>query len=60
MLAVAAAVEESVKIFYNIHNEYVQAKIIPISSQHIQDIELLWLPQLKNHNCWDRDLVITP
>jgi hypothetical protein len=58
MLSVASAVEESVKIFHNVHNEYVQAKIVPMSSKHIQDIELLWLPQLKNHNCWDQDLDI--
>ncbi|BAY21987.1 hypothetical protein NIES2100_17500 [Calothrix sp. NIES-2100] len=57
MLAVAVAqVEESVTIFHNLTNEYVQAKIVPISSTHIQEIELMWKPLLKKENCWDQNL----
>lgn len=57
MLAVAvAALEQSVTIFHNLTNEYVQAKIVPISSTHVKEIELMWKPLLKKENCWDQDL----
>ena len=57
MLAVAVAeLEESVKIFHSFSNEYVQAKILPISSRHIEEIELMWKPLLKKENCWDQNL----
>lgn len=52
------AVVESVKIFNNFQNEYVQAKITPMSSTHIQELELIWKPQLKNENYWDKNLNI--
>ncbi|BAY24178.1 hypothetical protein NIES2100_39710 [Calothrix sp. NIES-2100] len=51
--------EEAVKIFDNFHNEYVQAKIVPISLRHIQQIELSWKPQLQNEKCWDKNLDIS-
>lgn len=52
------AVKEFVKILHNVNNEYVQAKIVPISSMHLQEIELIWKPQLKNEKCWDKNLNI--
>ncbi len=57
MLAVEE--EECVKIFNYFNNEYVQARIVPMSSTHIREIELTWKPQLKTENCWDKDLDIS-
>ncbi|SRR5579883_1540987 len=52
------AVEESVNIFNNLNNEYVRAKIVPISSRHIREIELNWKPQLSQENFWYKNLDI--
>lgn len=51
-------VEEPVQIFDNLNNEYVSAKIVPISLRHIRQIELNWKTQLIQENCWDESLDI--
>ncbi|MBO3462571.1 hypothetical protein G7B40_020360 [Aetokthonos hydrillicola Thurmond2011] len=50
--------EQEAQIFDHLSNEYVQGKIVPISSRHIRQIELIWKPQLKTEKCWDENLDI--
>lgn len=48
--------KERVKILRNVENKYVEATILPITPRHIEEIELIWKPQLKHNNCWDQNL----
>ncbi|OBQ40164.1 MAG: hypothetical protein AN487_02410 [Anabaena sp. CRKS33] len=49
-------IEENVKILQCYNNQYVEGKILPLSQKHIEEIELSWKPELKNHDCWDKNL----
>ncbi|MEH2246367.1 hypothetical protein [Nostoc sp.] len=50
--------EESVKIFHNFRDKYVEARVIPISSIHLQEIETIWKPQLQKEKWWDKNFNI--
>lgn len=49
-------IAENVKILQCYNNQYVDGKILPLSQKHIEEIELFWKPELKNHDCWDKNL----
>lgn len=49
-------IQENVKILQCYNNQYVDGKILPLSQKHIEEIELSWKPELKNHDCWDKNL----
>ncbi|MFM6010328.1 MAG: hypothetical protein ACKO99_06730 [Dolichospermum sp.] len=49
-------IAENVKILQCYNNQYVDGKILPLSQKHIEEIELSWKPELKNHDCWDKNL----
>lgn len=48
--------EHNAKIFDNLKNEYVEARVTPISAKHIYQIQFAWKPELKKQNCWDKDV----
>jgi len=49
-------IQEDLKILQCFDNKYVDAKILPLSQKHLEEIELYWKPQLKNSNCWVKNL----
>jgi hypothetical protein len=48
--------KENLKILQCSENKYVDAKILPLSQKHLEEIELSWKPELNKNKCWDKDL----
>lgn len=51
--------QENLKILQCFDNKYVDAKILPLSQKHLEEIELSWKPELQQNNCWDKDLELS-